>query len=619
MRIPIIQDKRIAVFLIAGCAVSLVWLADGVGLLAPLNRSAHDLLFCIRAVIDPPESRAPVVMVEVDDETFDNRAFQKPMALWHDHFGTVITALADSGAIAVGLDYVLPGSLFDDTVPGYSQAWRRALILARSKGTPVVAAFIQLGERQVMPHKSYVFALGAENLGFANMTPDGDDVVRRQRLIIPATDGGEPLRSLGYLLFRAARPEGPPAPEDIYIDFLHRNHFFARKRFDDVHDKAVSGDIFSLRRDFGGKVVIIGTVDSLTHDRHLTPLRHLNMLESLIAPNDTSGVDNKRTPGPHIQASIVHTLYAGRFFREASRGVRFGVCLVLALIVSWMAAFLGFRRIIYGSTSLVLVFFSLSVFAFLNYLILPLSTGLAVIGVGLFFSFYYRYVVLDSEKRRMDHLFETFLTPQVAQGVLKLKDTDLFKGEKKRLCILFSDIRGFTTFSKEQDDLIVVERLNEYYGAMSEAIFQESGVVSRFFGDGLLAFFGAYDEAESPSLSGVRAALNMVKQLKILNHEWLVAGKERFAIGIGLHVGDVAFGGIGSTRKMEITLTGDTANLASRVESKTKELGESILVSEAVYIDVKDRLPATIRFEDKGVQNIKGRSPVRLYALKIDE
>ncbi|MDM8517567.1 adenylate/guanylate cyclase domain-containing protein, partial [Desulfobacterales bacterium HSG16] len=573
-----------------------------------LNRKAYDTLFCIRSKIETIEQpEAPVVMVDVDDTTLEEMDFQIPIALWHEYFGVVIEALAESQAKVIGLDYLLPGVLFDDKIKDYSQVWRRAFILAQSYGTRVVTGFIQKEDRQIIPHKKYVLAIDAQNLGFFNLTLDGDDdVVRQQRLVVP-TKNGKSLHSFGYRLFHAFDPDYRLSSEEIYIDFLPQNNFFPRYSFSDVYRKVKEGDVFFLKQHFKNKIVIIGTVDSLSHDRYLTPLQYL------------SDGYNKRMPGPDIHASIVHTLYGNRFFHEISGTARFGIYLFLTLITGFVAGFLRFRHITYSLITLVLIAFSVSVFSFLNFLILPIAPCMAAIGLNLMFSLSYRNVVLDREKRRIYRLFETFLTPQVAHGVLKLKNTELLKGKKMRLCILFSDIRGFTTFSKASDDLEVVERLNEYYAPMSDAVSDEGGVVSRFFGDGMLAFFGAFEETENPSLAGIKSALNMVKQLKGLNHDWQMAGKEPFKIGIGLHTGEVALGGIGSAKRIEFTLTGDAANLASRVESKTKELKETILISEDLYMDVYDQLPDTVRFEDKGVQAVKGRPPVRLYALKINE
>lgn len=601
MKSMLLKNKFTAALLISVATSALIWLLDPTGLPDLINRKGYDAAFCCRALLQPPEPAAPMVMLDVDDRTLADPAFQKPMALWHEDFSQVIDALSEGGARVIGLDYLLPSVLFDDAVEGYSQAWRRAFIRARGRGTAVVAGFIQNQDRQIAPHKNYILALGADNVGFFNLTPDGDGVVRRQRLVIP-TQSGDPLHSFGYRLFQAANPDAASPPAELRIDFLSPDRFFPRYSFSEVYRKVREGDLLFLNRRFKDKIVIMGAVDSMSHDRYPTPL-HL--------------IDGRRTPGVDIHANVVHTLYGNRFFQPASGVVRAGVYFVLALGACLMAGFLPVRYAAVGLSVLAVAYFGACVYGLIHYTVFPVSSGFAAIPAGLIIWFGLRYLTADKDLKRLDHRIRMFLTPHVADGMLKLKDTELLTGKKMRLCILFSDIRGFTTYSQKTDDLEVVARLNEYYGPMSEAIAREGGVVSRFFGDGLLAFFGAFETTKNPSLAGVRAALNMVKQLDALNHDWRAAGKETFRIGVGLHTGKVAFGGIGSTKKIEFTLTGDAANLASRVESKTKELNETIVISEDVFKDVQGRLPATIQFEDKGLQPIKGRGPIRLYALKL--
>lgn len=199
--------------------------------------------------------------------------------------------------------------------------------------------------------------------------------------------------------------------------------------------------------------------------------------------------------------------------------------------------------------------------------------------------------------------------------LLASKDTDFLRGENRRLCILFSDIRGFTKYSESRNPEEVVSRLNEYFEAMSEAVTVEGGIVDKFLGDGLMAFFGAFEDPEnpvSPNMAGIRASLNMLDKLEKLNHKWKEQGQQTFKIGIGIHTGVVKVGNIGSNTKTEYTIIGDAVNLTSRLQDKTKSLNETVIMSENVYEDIADQIVA----EDRGIVEIRGRSPVRVYALR---
>ena len=111
---------------------------------------------------------------------------------------------------------------------------------------------------------------------------------------------------------------------------------------------------------------------------------------------------------------------------------------------------------------------------------------------------------------------------------------------------------------------------------------------------------------------GARAAMKMLDELETLNHRWQQQGQEQFKIGIGLHTGEVKVGTIGSHSKMEYTVIGDPVNVASRLQEKTKALNEAIVISEEVYND----MAGEIEGEDKGIEELEGRSPIRIYGLK---
>jgi adenylate cyclase len=242
---------------------------------------------------------------------------------------------------------------------------------------------------------------------------------------------------------------------------------------------------------------------------------------------------------------------------------------------------------------------------------LPLIQGSFAILLSYFGALWCHFFIVNREKRKLRNLFQRYLPPVIIQQLLSLEDTDFFAGQEKQLCILFSDIRSFTTYSEKKTPAQVVARLNEYFDAMADVVTAYGGIVDKFIGDGLLAFFGIVKPQENPSISGAHCAWEMLAKLEALNTLWTDRGEDPFRIGIGLHTGRVMVGNIGSKIKTEFTVIGDAVNLASRLEGMTKELNAAILLSETVYQDIKNLFDVSA----KGMVTLKGRSPEKAYEL----
>jgi len=595
-RLPVLAGLALA-------SAAVVLLLDLGLILRPLELKAYDGLFFFRErfSLAAPRPDPPVVLVEIDDETFGDRTFHIPQTLWHRYFSEVIIGLADAGARVIGLDFVLPQVLFDELVPDYSRTWLRTLVYARSKAAPVVTGLVQTANRRIAPQSRYLQVLGNDHLGLFNLTTDADDFIRRQRLYFPsADDSRKGLYSVSFLLAQAYSPDLSLPAETVYIDYHHHETASARRSFAHVYQRIKARDSAYLQRNFKDKIVLIGQTDSLTQDRHPTPLYYLIR----------SG--QKRTPGVEILAQTVSTILAGRFLAEIGPIHRFLIYLGLALLVSALTVYSPPARLPVLVPVIILVWTALDLTAFIHYLILPAAGGLTALLLGFGGAFFFRHWIVDREKRKVRAVFQRYLPAKVVRKLLASRDEDFFRGETRRLCLMFSDIRGFTTYSEKRPPAEVVGRLNEYFTAMSAVIASEGGAVDKFLGDGIMAFFGAFDDHARPSLAGARAALKMLAELDRLNAEWTVQGRETFRIGIGLHTGRVMIGNIGSPSKMEYTVIGDAVNLASRLQDKTKDLGEAVVISQEVYLDLADEAVV----EDRGLVDIKGRAQTRAYALK---
>ncbi len=216
------------------------------------------------------------------------------------------------------------------------------------------------------------------------------------------------------------------------------------------------------------------------------------------------------------------------------------------------------------------------------------------------------------ERERLKVGLARYVSRYALEQLLKLDKPITLEGERKRVTILFSDIRHFTTISEKLPPEEVLKLLNEYFKEMIEVIFSYGGTLDKFIGDGLLAEFGAPLDDTLQELHAVLAAIHMHLRLQALCKKWAQQGRKCFSMGIGIHAGLAILGNIGSEKRMEYTAIGDTVNVASRLERLTKQLDKPIIISEAVYEKIKDHFI----FEDLRKNKLAGRMEnVQAYAI----
>ncbi len=185
-----------------------------------------------------------------------------------------------------------------------------------------------------------------------------------------------------------------------------------------------------------------------------------------------------------------------------------------------------------------------------------------------------------SERAFIKETFGSYVSPEVVRKVLERRQSAV-AGERRRVTVLFADLRRFTALSEHLRPEEVVKILNAYLDRMTSVIRERGGRVDKFIGDAIMADWGALDDLDTPEADAVRAALGMVAALAEFNRNAPV-GDQPLELGIGLHVGDAVAGSIGSSHKLEFTVIGDTVNLASRLEGLTKRYGAAIVASRAV-------------------------------------
>ena len=219
------------------------------------------------------------------------------------------------------------------------------------------------------------------------------------------------------------------------------------------------------------------------------------------------------------------------------------------------------------------------------------------------------------KKRLLDkqrELFRKFATDEVVEELLT-SDFSL-GGKLVDATVLFCDIRSFTTLAESQSPEETIELLNAYYALIIDATASGGGIVSLMAGDGLMSIFGAPLPRADHRQQSVQAAMQMIERIDLFNQEQALLQRPPIAIGIGIASGSVIAGFVGTQRRATYTCIGDTVNLASRLESHTKVVGQPILIEE----NTRRGLDPTIQVVPQGKVQLRGKTQaVKVFSVPV--
>ncbi|MCL2809249.1 MAG: HAMP domain-containing protein [Treponema sp.] len=226
-------------------------------------------------------------------------------------------------------------------------------------------------------------------------------------------------------------------------------------------------------------------------------------------------------------------------------------------------------------------------------------------------------VLAGKKEERIRHIFQKYVPNDVIERFFASPEKMLV-GDNRELSILFSDIRSFTTISEGMAPDDLVNSLNRYFSGQVDIIYNRKGIVDKYIGDAIMAFWGAPEKHEDDALQSVLSGIEMIDAVKKFNENQRKIGKCEFQIGIGLNYGEVTVGNIGSERKMDYTVIGDAVNLASRMEGLTKTYHSDILISESLFeILRKTAQNSGLHYRLLDTVAVKGKTKgVRIFTVK---
>ncbi|HNW11667.1 MAG TPA: adenylate/guanylate cyclase domain-containing protein [Candidatus Rifleibacterium sp.] len=217
------------------------------------------------------------------------------------------------------------------------------------------------------------------------------------------------------------------------------------------------------------------------------------------------------------------------------------------------------------------------------------------------------------EREELKDTFGKYVSIEIARHLIENRKVSL-GGENIAATVLFSDIRNFTTMSEQMSPEEVVSMLNSYFSYITEPVMENHGVINKFIGDAVMAIFTPHLGSDNHVEDAINAALGMRQRLAELNASGQLKMPVRF--GVGLNTGNLVAGNIGTEKRFEYTVIGDTVNVASRMESLSKNLDHDIILSQATVDQIPSGFAARLQLEKTEPVQIKGKSqPAAVYKL----
>ena len=320
--------------------------------------------------------------------------------------------------------------------------------------------------------------------------------------------------------------------------------------------------------DFKNKIVIVG-VNAKTkalglEDAHPTPILRAH-------------------PGVDIQATFIDNLVNNEFMYVTTFSQNMLIILFLSILSFIIITRTSFFKSLGVLFTIALLYYIFGIVCFLNNIAVVVITPMIIQLSTMIFGYSYQFLTEGRHKEKIKNAMGRYLSQDVMKNVVQNIDDIRLGGKKALVTVLFSDIRGFTKMSENMTPEEISVILNEYFTEMEPIVTKYNGVINKFIGDAIMAIFGEPIQDINHAQNAVRCAYEMIKKVNQLQGKWLDEGKPKIEIGVGINTGEVFVGNIGSEKRLEYTVIGDTVNIASRIESYNKVYKTNFLISSSTY------------------------------------
>ena len=485
----------------------------------------------MRAVADPSQAGRDIVIIDIDNASFQALTGKMGRWPWTRRVWTELARYLTAGQPKLLLfDILFSGvesGVDDEFAKVIARPGNVLLPFAFVSGkvetnadvfTPPAAAEVKLqGPPRgiVLSRESWslntpvkVLAEAAAGLGATLWTPDPDGITRRLPLTVRFEGRDWATLWLAAAHKLHAQPRPPLDSDGSYVVRWYGDTLTSYRRvplWEMICSIYPAQCETSVRRhpadEFRGKIVLVGASAAGSYE---------------VRPTAVS----ETAPGMFVLATAIDNLLQGHAVRQAPAFVGWVAILAMAALPAGMA--LVYRSIL---PPLAITIGLLGAYALLCFLLyaqsywLPMAAPMLAAAVSFSGNIALRYFTVDRELSRTRGTLERYVSPQLVRYVMEHLESFRFDGEKRKLTIFFSDIRGFTTLSEKSDPVELLRQLNEYLEAMTDIIFRHDGIVDKFIGDGIMAHWGAFTPDRPNALLAARASLEMTVQLRDAKRE----------------------------------------------------------------------------------------------------
>ena len=551
-----------------------------------LENHGLDFWYRLRPYSSPPPE---ILIVAIDEHSFQD--LKKAWPWPRSYHAKIVRKLKAAEARLIVFDVLFA----EPTNPEDDQLFTDAI---REAGNVILASTVEFSESaqaasQIMVQPFGPFRKAALDLGLTLVTPDSDGIVRRFNCYLGDEDTlpkivaqhYRPNLSIPSHLCGLIHFTGPPG----HIQTIS-------------YSRLLEEDEPSLSAHIHDRIVLIGRIVGASP----TPLADA-FYTPFFAQN------GQLMSGVEIHAQVINTLLNRNWGQELGLLYRLGLGLLILMLFGFMVVRVSPFAAMGVLVGFILLTFGLSFYLFLQLNLwwppVLLAGGLTVVYGGHIFAHYW---IESREKRWLRQAFGQYVSDSLVEAIIASPESLQLGGEEVEATVMFADLVGFSSMAENTAPKELIRLLNEYFSAMTEIILARQGTVDKFIGDAIMAFWGAPLPLADHAALACETALEMQAAMRPLNEGWEAQGFPRISTRIGIHTGPVVAGNVGSKKRFNYTVMGDSVNLAARLEGSNKFYGTEIMLSEATY----RRLGNTFLVRELDLVQVRGRvQPVTIYEL----